>query len=50
MKFNPKLLAASSQERLRIYRTLLKVIAYKAVPERPGRSEMNQFNPCYASG
>jgi hypothetical protein len=37
--FIPKLEAASSQKRLSLYRTLLKVIAHKAVPERPGRSE-----------
>ncbi len=37
--FIPQLLAASSQKRLQIYCTLLKVIAHKAVPERPGRSE-----------
>ncbi|MEH2421602.1 MAG: hypothetical protein V7K48_11965 [Nostoc sp.] len=37
--FLPELLAAYSKKRQRIYRTLLKVIAHKAVPERPGRSE-----------
>ncbi len=37
--FIPQLLAASLTKRQRIYRTLLKVIAHKAVPERPGRSE-----------
>ncbi len=37
--FIPELLAASSTKRQRIYSTLLKVIAHKAVPERPGRSE-----------
>jgi len=37
--FIPELLAATSTKRLQIYRTLLKVIAHKAVPERPGRSE-----------
>ncbi|MBD2212865.1 hypothetical protein H6G27_23755 [Nostoc linckia FACHB-104] len=39
INFIPKLLAATSTKCLRIYRTLLKVIAHKAVPERPGRSE-----------
>jgi hypothetical protein len=39
INFIPKLLAATSTKRLRIYHTLLKVIAHKAVPERPGRSE-----------
>lgn len=39
INFIPKLLAATSQKRLQIYRTLLKVIAHKAVPERPDRSE-----------
>jgi hypothetical protein len=39
INFIPKLLAASLQKRLRIYRTLLKVIAHKAVSDRPGRSE-----------
>lgn len=37
--FIPQLLVASSKKRLQIYSTLLKVIAHKAVPERPGRSE-----------
>ncbi|MHC5731022.1 MAG: hypothetical protein ACYTXY_44390 [Nostoc sp.] len=37
--FIPELLATTSTKRLQIYRTLLKVIAHKAVPERPGRSE-----------
>ncbi|WP_375514036.1 hypothetical protein [uncultured Nostoc sp.] len=37
--FIPKLEAADSQKRLSLYCTLLKVIAHKAVPERPGRSE-----------
>jgi len=32
-------LAATSKQRHLIYRTLLKVIVHKAVPERPGRSE-----------
>ena len=36
--FIPQLLAAHSKKRLQIYSTLLKVIAHKAVPERPGRS------------
>jgi hypothetical protein len=39
INFIPKLLAANSTKRLQIYRTLLKVIAHKAVPDRPGRSE-----------
>lgn len=37
--FIPQLLAASSTEVEQIYHTLLKVIAHKVVPERPGRSE-----------
>ena len=37
--FIPQLLAAFSQKRLQIYFTLLKVIAHKAVSDRPGRSE-----------
>ncbi|WP_414859173.1 hypothetical protein [Nostoc sp. KVJ3] len=39
INFIPKLSAASDQKRLRLYHTLLKVIAHKAVPDRPGRSE-----------
>ncbi len=39
INFIPKLLAATSQKSLLLYRTLLKVIAHKAVPDRPGRSE-----------
>ncbi|MDJ0696272.1 IS4 family transposase [Mastigocoleus sp. MO_188.B34] len=37
--FIPQLLTAYSKKRLQIYSTLLKVIAHKAVPERPGRSQ-----------
>ncbi|BBD65726.1 hypothetical protein NIES4072_05960 [Nostoc commune NIES-4072] len=37
--FIPELLATSSTKRQRIYHTLLKVIAHKVVPDRPGRSE-----------
>ncbi|MEH2379478.1 MAG: transposase [Nostoc sp.] len=37
--FIHQLLAVSSTKLHRIYRTLLKVIAHKAVPDRPGRSE-----------
>ena len=37
--FIPQLLNNQSKKRLQIYSTLLKVIAHKAVPERPGRSE-----------
>ncbi|MEH1836966.1 MAG: hypothetical protein V7L29_34240 [Nostoc sp.] len=37
--FIPELLAATSKQRLQIYSTLLKVIAHKAVSQRPGRSE-----------
>ena len=37
--FIPELLAAISTKRLQIYQTLLKVIAHKAVSDRPGRSE-----------
>ncbi|MFW9259235.1 IS4 family transposase [Nostoc sp. CALU 546] len=39
INFIPTLLAATSTKRLQIYCTLLKVIAHKAVPDRPGRSE-----------
>jgi len=39
INFIPKLLDATSTKRLQIYRTLLKIIAHKAVQERPGRSE-----------
>lgn len=37
--FIPQLLATSSTKAEQIYRTLLKVIVHKAIPERPGRSE-----------
>ncbi|OYD88074.1 hypothetical protein CDG77_25765 [Nostoc sp. 'Peltigera membranacea cyanobiont' 213] len=37
--FIPELLVATSTKRLQIYRTLLKIIAHKTVPERPSRSE-----------
>ena len=37
--FIPQLLAVTNAKGERIYRTLLKVIAHKAVLERPGRSE-----------
>jgi Transposase DDE domain len=37
--FIPEFLAASSQQRCQLYRTLLKIIAHKAVPDRPARSE-----------
>lgn len=33
------LLAAGSTQRDQIYRTLLKVIVHKSVPDRPGRNE-----------
>jgi Transposase DDE domain len=39
INFFPKLEAASSQKRLRLYRTLLKIIVHKIVPERPARNE-----------
>lgn len=39
INFIPKLEAASSQKRLSLYRTLLKIIAHKAVPDRPARNE-----------
>lgn len=39
INFIPKLLAATPQKCLQIYFTLLKVIAHKVVPSRPGRSE-----------
>ena len=37
--FIPQLLAATSKQRHRIYRILLKVIVHKVVSARPGRSE-----------
>lgn len=37
--FIPKLQAADFKKRLRLYRTLLKVIVHKVVPDRPARSE-----------
>lgn len=37
--FIPQLLAVCTKKIYRIYQTFLKVIAHKAVPERPGRSE-----------
>lgn len=37
--FIPKFEAAGSKKRLLLYRTLLKVITHKAVPERPARNE-----------
>ncbi|MFN6559487.1 MAG: hypothetical protein RMY28_006725 [Nostoc sp. ChiSLP01] len=45
LNFIPKLEAASSLKRLRIYRTLLKVIVHKAVSDRPGRSEPRVRKP-----
>lgn len=39
INFIPKLEAADSKKRLRLYRTMLKVIAHKAVPDRPARNE-----------
>ena len=37
--FIPQLLAVCTKKIYRIYQTFLKVIAHKAVPSRPGRSE-----------
>lgn len=37
--FIPNLLAACEGQRYYLYRTLLKVIVHKTVPDRPGRSE-----------
>lgn len=37
--FIPQFLVTSAQKRLQTYCTLLKIIAHKAVPKRPGRSE-----------
>ena len=37
--FIPEFLATYSLKRQRIYHILLKVIAHKAVPDRPARSE-----------
>ncbi|WP_414588557.1 hypothetical protein [Scytonema sp. PCC 10023] len=37
--FIPALLVTSATKRHKIYRTLLKIIIHKSVPDRPGRSE-----------
>ena len=37
--FIPELLAAASYKRHQLYHTLLKVIAHKAVSDRPARNE-----------
>jgi hypothetical protein len=37
--FIPQLFASSETKRHTIYRTLLKIIVHKSVPDRPGRSE-----------
>jgi len=37
--FIPQLASASTQRQARLYQTLLKTIAHKLVPERPGRCE-----------
>ena len=39
INFISKLFTASSTQRHQIYRTLLKVVVHKAVPDRPGRTE-----------
>lgn len=39
INFFPKLEAAGSKKRLRLYRTLLKIIVHKTVPDRPARNE-----------
>jgi hypothetical protein len=39
LNFVPKLEAANLKKRLRLYRTLLKIIVHKVVPDRPARSE-----------
>jgi hypothetical protein len=37
--FIPQFFASSESKRHTIYRTLLKIIVHKSVPDRPGRSE-----------
>lgn len=37
--FIPELLVSTDKKRYHIYQTLLKIIAYKSVPDRPGRVE-----------
>ncbi|MBE9193732.1 IS4 family transposase [Gloeocapsopsis crepidinum LEGE 06123] len=39
LNFIPKLEAANSKKRLPLYRSLLKIIVHKVVPDRPARSE-----------
>ena len=39
INFLPKFEVADSKKRLRLYRTLLKIIVHKEVPDRPARSE-----------
>ncbi|WP_223269901.1 hypothetical protein [Nostoc sp. 'Peltigera membranacea cyanobiont' 213] len=39
LNFIPKLETAHSQKRFSLYRSLLKIIVHKVVPDRPGRSE-----------
>ncbi|MBW4672640.1 MAG: hypothetical protein KME52_00890 [Desmonostoc geniculatum HA4340-LM1] len=39
LSFIPKLETAHSQKRIRLDRSLLKIIVHKVVPDRPGRSE-----------
>ncbi|WP_375467168.1 hypothetical protein [uncultured Nostoc sp.] len=39
LNFIPKLEAANSKKRLALYRSLLKIIVHKVVPDRPARSE-----------
>lgn len=37
--FIPELLVSTDKKRYHIYQTLLKIIVYKSVPDRPGRVE-----------
>jgi hypothetical protein len=39
VNFIPKFEVADSKKRLKLYRTLLKVIVHKVVPDRPARTE-----------
>ncbi|MBH8564613.1 hypothetical protein I8748_20905 [Nostoc sp. CENA67] len=39
LNFIPKLEAANFKKRFRLYRTLLKIIVHKTVPDRPARNE-----------
>ncbi|MDZ8189817.1 MAG: hypothetical protein RMX96_33910 [Nostoc sp. ChiSLP02] len=46
LNFLPKLETAHSQKRIRLYRSLLKIIVHKVVPNRPARSEPRVTKRC----